>query len=456
MSVESAQVEPGKAVPYEGRLIPECDFPASLPKVMGTREQLSGAGTGRVTHESVKSLPAPPQVRRPARRLLISAGISSVGDGFTIVALGLLALRVTSDPRLVTAVFASERMPWVFGQWLARRVDSCRYPARLMVGADIGRAAVLIFTAVTIATIGATIPLLALAGALLGVGSLLHSAARSAILPVVTSGAELARVNGYLSSVEGLGYAAVGPALGGLVFAFGPTLPLAVDALTFAVSAVCLRSLAGIAIAGRDRPHVPSRPKLVRTVMRHPLLSTLLVQSFAVGVAQAIVLATTPLFVRDELGVPAAWYGVFLGCAAIGGIAAGVMTPHLWTGRRHTTALMVGAGLVGGLAYTGMAGQHSALMAAAMLFAYDGTIGIMNTISPTLRLELAPPDARAATATLFRQVILGVQPIGALMAGLLARQYGVRSTITVAGAVLIACFAATALPFRRAVAASGA
>ena len=409
-----------------------------------------------MSHELVKTLPAS-RSSSTHRRLLVSACVSSIGDGFTIVAFGLMAVRLTRDPRLVTSVFVAGRLPWVFGLWLARFVDRCRRPAVVLVVADIVRAVVLGATAMIVWTAGGSIPLLCCAAAVIGVGTLCHSAARSAILPVIASGRALAKMNGYLSSAEGLGYAAIGPALGGLAFTFGHHVPLAVDSLSFAASAILLCPLTRLVLPGGPRPRTADGGRgLVRAVLSHRLLSVLLAQTVALGFTQSIVLGMTPLFVQSVLGVSPGWYGVFLAAAAIGGIVTGVLTPHLWSERSGTFFLVHGAGIAGGLAYYGFADQRTALSALAFLFVYDATVGIMNTVSPTLRLEHAPADARARTATLFRQAIYSVQPVGALLGGAIAHAYGVRAAITVAGLAAVGCFALTAIPLRRAVVALGA
>ena len=410
-----------------------------------------------MTHEPVKTHPASP-IPAEHRRLLASACLSAVGDGFTIVAFALMAVGMTHDPRLVTAVFVAGRLPWLFGTWLAKVVDRWERPAVVLVTADVGRAIVLAVTATIVATIGGTIALLCAAAALIGIGTLLHSASRSIVLPAIASGAGLARLNGYLSSAEGLGYAAIGPALGGLAFALGHALPLALDAASFALSALLLRPLIYSVRIPSQRSAMArgARKGLVRAVLAHRLLSVLLVQTVLLGFTQSLVLAVTPLFVRSTLGVDAGWYGVFLGAAAVGGIATGIMTPHLWADRRGTFLLLHGAGLAGGLAYFGFADQRSALGAFGFLFVYDATVGIMNTVAPTLRLEHAAADSRARSATLFRQVIYGIQPVGAIVGGSMAHAYGVRSAITLAGVVAAVGFLLAAVPLRRAVAAVGA
>src|SRR5690606_14359611 len=46
------------------------------------------------------------------RRLLISTGVSSVGDGVRLIAMPWMATRFTSDPQLIAGVVVADRLPW--------------------------------------------------------------------------------------------------------------------------------------------------------------------------------------------------------------------------------------------------------------------------------------------------------------------------------------------------------
>lgn len=409
-----------------------------------------------MTQTYVKPRPAPVAPQSALRRLLLSAGISATGDGFSIVAFGLLAVRATDDPRLIACVFIAQRCPWLAGLWVARAIDRLRRPALALVAADAARATVLIVTIVAIAAVGPSIAALAACGFLLGIGTLVHAAARNALLPLVAEGRDLSKANGYLSSAEGIGYAALGPAAGGLVFAFGQTVPFGLDAASFLVSAVRTWPLVAVTAPERTRPEAAGPAGIVRTVVRHPLLSLLLAQMAILGFTQALVLAVMPLYLTRQLGLSGGWYGVFLGVAAVGGVLTGLTTPQLWQRRQHTSNLVLGAGLVAGFCYIGMSDLRSAVAAAALLFVFDGTVGVMNTVSPTLRLEHAPTAGRAQTSTLFRQAILAAQPVGAVLSGVLARRYGVTACFTLAGSLIVVVFALSAPRFRRTVLEFGA
>ncbi len=391
------------------------------------------------------------------RRLLTSATLSSVGDGLVIVALGLLALEATDDARLIALVFAAERLPWLLGQVIATRADRHPTPGRLLVLADLFRAGMLAVAAATVATSEPPIPVLVVLAAALGFGTMVHGAARHVVLAELADSASLAKANGYLGAAEGLGYAAVGPAIGGVIYSFGRAVPLVGDALSFLFSAVLTRPL-----ARRRRnvdapvPAAPNTRGVIGSVVRHPLLGLLFAQIMALGFAQSIVLAVTPIFLREQLGLSDGSYGLFLGFAAVGGLTTGVLTPHLWSTRRHTHRFLSGASIVAGLCYLALAGQRAVVPAFLLLFVFDGTVGTIGTVLPTLRLEHSRPDRRARVGALFSQAVLAGQPIGAILAGVIAQTYGVRRAFEVAGILILIVSTVITWPLRRAIRAAGA
>jgi MFS family permease len=425
-----------------------------------------GGGTGTVTQVSVKTRPAPARApsRLLARSLVFSGLVSAAGDGFTIVAFGLLAVNLSGDPRWLAAVFAADRVPWVLGLPIARAVERLRRPGRVLVAASVARAGVLVALTILVAGERATVGTLVVAAFLLGTGTVAHTAAQTVLLGSIDP-TEVAKTYGYLSSAEGLGYAVIGPALGGLVFALGPALPFAIDALSFVAAALLLRRCAAVTVGNGSPPPAGATIDatttvadrgLVRAVLRRPVLATLLALAAVTGVAEAIALSMMPLFLRRDIGITAASYGVVFGAAACGGILTGLVTPHLWAARRHTDRFVIGAGLTAGFAYLAVAGQRGVVPVLALLLVSNGTIGVANTVAPTLRLEHAPANARGRTATLFRLVVVGVQPLGALVASWVARGHGTRAAMTLAGAVLVLGYGLAAAPFRRAVRAAGA
>lgn len=410
--------------------------------------------------------PSSRRLDRVTTRLVTATGVSAVGDGLADVALGLFALSLTSDARLVTGVFVASRLPWlILGHTVANAVDRVRRPAYFMLAADAARALLLVVTTVLVASGHANLPLLYVTALVIGTGEIAHSAAAQVLLPVIASGDALAKANGYIGASLSAGYGIVGPALGGVIFGVGRALPFGADAASFAASGALLLPLRSVLVDPATDVATPDRAtpdateptaRAARPILGNPLLRVLLAQLLVLVFGQSMVLSTLPIFGRAHLGLSSLVYGLVLGASAIGNVAGSMAAPRLWAGRRHTVALLVTSGLLTGGTYVVMATIRNLPVAIVMLTLEGVAIGVLNTVSPTLRMEHAPAATRARVATSFTQLIFIMQPVGAVVAGLVTSQYGVTAAFALAGSLMILVMLLTDQALRRAVALVGA
>lgn len=173
------------------------------------------------------------------RGLLISDGLSVVGDQIARIAVALLVLERSGSAFAASATYACSYLSWLVGGPLLSALPD-RYPRRrLMIACDLTRMALVAALAVP----GA--PLWVVFAVLLAVGLLAPpaAAARSALLADVLHG-ERYVVGSALSSALGQAAQVAGFVLGGaLVGLVGVGGALLVDAGTFAVSALLLLTL---------------------------------------------------------------------------------------------------------------------------------------------------------------------------------------------------------------------
>lgn len=134
------------------------------------------------------------------------------------------------------------------------------------------------------------------------------------------------------------------------LFAVAVVIPLGVNVAVFAVAGV-LAFLLPASAAGAHRSGPAETPAVhwfrqlvggYRFIMASPMLRTLWFLSTFVGLCLSAALAAWVLFVLDRLGVPEAWFGVFMLSGAVGGILG-----TLVMGRAKNR---LGAGLVMALA----------------------------------------------------------------------------------------------------------
>lgn len=195
------------------------------------------AERGTATYRDVFSV-------REFRALWFAQLWSVIGDQFARVALAVLVFVRTGSPGWTAVTYALTYLPGIVGGPLLGGMAD-RFPRRrVMIVADVGRAALVAIMAVP----GA--PLVAIGGLFIAVQLLAapFNAARAATLPLILEGDRYYVANSVSNMTYQLGQL-LGFATGGLVVAgVSPTGALLVDAGTFVVSA------AAIAVAVRARP----------------------------------------------------------------------------------------------------------------------------------------------------------------------------------------------------------
>ncbi|MGZ8571022.1 MAG: MFS transporter, partial [Actinomycetota bacterium] len=178
---------------------------------------------------------------RDFRLLWTGMTISLIGDGVYVVA---VAWQVYREMDATPAAFAAVGIAWTLPQvllLLATGALSDRMDRRhLMIAGDLIRFA-------SIATIGLlsldgslTVPILVALVAVFGVGEALFGPAFLSIIPSIVPEDLLVEANSVGQVMRPVSMMVIGPLLGGILVAFGVGWAFLADALTFAVSAVCI------------------------------------------------------------------------------------------------------------------------------------------------------------------------------------------------------------------------
>jgi MFS family permease len=174
-------------------------------------------------------------------RLLLGAQAPSwLGDRMVPIALAFAVLELGGSASEVGLVLAARSLPLVATLLIGGVVADRMSRRAVMVAADVAR---LIFQSVTAALLiagAAEIWMLALLGGLTGAATGFFNPASTGLLPAIVPPERLQEANGIRATALSGGEIA-GPALAGVLIAVvGPGWAIAVDAATFAVSAVCL------------------------------------------------------------------------------------------------------------------------------------------------------------------------------------------------------------------------
>jgi MFS family permease len=373
------------------------------------------------------------------RRLWTASTASNLGDGVLVAAVPLLAREATSDPLGIALVTAAATAPWLLFGLAAGVVVDRRDRLQTMVTADVARAAVLAVVTIAAATDRLSLSVLVVAVFALGVGETLFDTAAQAVLPRLVEADQLEAANGRLFAGQLAANGFLGPPLGGALVAAAVAAPLAVDAVTFAVSALLLRGLL-------PREVRPARPEGARlsTELReglawlwsHATVRGLAIGAAAVNLAHTAVLAVLVVLVRDELGASATAYGVVLGGSAVGGVlgtfASAPVTAAL--GRRSALLAALGAFTLG-LAITGAA-THPAVVAVGLALFGIGS-EVWNVVAVSYRQARVPEHLLGRVMATYRFIAYGAMPVGAAAGGALATTLGVRAPFAAAAATTL-------------------
>ena len=391
-----------------------------------------------------------PPLPRNFRLLWAATALSNLGDGLRLVALPLLATSVTSDPRLIAGVVVAQRLPWLFlilpgGAW-ADRFDRRLLRMRL----DMARAVVMSVLVGAILIDQLSVAVIYVVAALLASAEAVVDSSSMAMVPATVEGQDLERAVGRLGSTELAMNDLLGPPLGGLLFGLAIAAPFGVDAATF-VGAVLVMGLmsgsyqpaAAAAAEAADRPSMrASLAEGIRWLWNQRMLRTLAVVSTALGTASFIGNAVFVIFATDTLGLSEFGFGILLVPGALGGIAGSLLAPRFrrFPLRRTLPISVIGSGASTWL----MAVTSSPILVGALSALSLGSVMVWNVLTLALRQRLIPDEMLGRVGASYRFLVYLGMPFGALVGGLLANEFGVRSAIFVSGSILV--FVGMSLP----------
>lgn len=375
---------------------------------------------------------------RDFRVVLGSQAVSALGDAVSFTALPLLVLALTGSGVAMGSVAAitafSDFLFATFAGAIADRGDR----KRMMVGADVGRAILTALIPLSVAVGGPTIGVIVAVAAPMSILRSLFMAGWIASLPALVGRPNLGRANAIVETVASTSFI-LGPLIAGVLAAsIGPGPTLAIDALSYAVSATGLFLVRRPLRAPADRPPSRIRDDIREGflyVARSPLLrSAILMFGLATMVISPITLAATVRITRD-LGLSAVVLGVVLAAYSIGTVVGALGATRL-RARMSVAPILLGGILGMGLGLIGIAtfDQPPVFVGFAVLAGVAELILVVTYV--TLRTAYSPDRLLGRIGSTARTISLGLQPIGLLIGGILIDTIGGTLTMAVLGGAL--------------------
>jgi MFS family permease len=376
---------------------------------------------------------------REFRALWSAQALSCAGDQFAQVAIAYVVYARTGSAFLTAAAYALTYLPPVIGGAVLSGLADLIPRQQMMITLDLTRAGLVALMALP----GLPFPglcLLFFGTVLLGTP---FSAARSALLPDVLPADKYPLGSVIGSHTAQLGQIAGFLAGGGLVAVLGPYRALALDSLSFSLSA-------GILACGvRSRPTAPrgaSHPSPweitwegVAAVFGSPVLRTLVLFGWLAGFTVVPEALAAPY--AHALGGGATTIGLLMAAMPAGTVIGGFvigrllrpsdrMRPMGWL------AMLSCAPLIFSLA-------HPPLPVLILLWALAGAGGAYQLAAAAAFVTALPPGQRVRAFAVAQTGLLAAQGLGILTGGAVAQRVGSPGAVALAG--LLGLLAAAAL-----------
>jgi MFS transporter, ENTS family, enterobactin (siderophore) exporter len=382
--------------------------------------------------------PEPLRRNRDFKVLLTSQAVSALGDAVTFTALPLLVLALTGSGLMMGIVGALSMLPdLVFGMVagaLADRGDR----RRMMFLADLGRAGLTALIPLSVLLGGPTMAVVLLVVAPMSILRALFIAGYSSSVPMLVGRTELGRANAIFESIYSFGFI-IGPAIAGFLAAtVGPGVTLAIDAASFALSAIAIGFMRRDLRAPQDRPPASLAADIregIDFIVHHPVLRSMVVFWGLVAITTAPLVTTLTVLVTRDLDFDETVLGLILSAYGIGTVAGALLTAR--ANRRPVAPYMLGGTSAAGalLLVVSRADDVPVLLVAAGLAGVAQSLVFLTYL--TARANYAPNELLGRVGSTARTISLGLQPIGLLVGGLLIDLTSGSTTLAVMGGLLI-------------------
>lgn len=380
--------------------------------------------------------------RVPLVGLLAGHAVSMTGNVLTLVALPLYVLAQTGSATATGLTGVAATLPVVlggtFGGPLVDRVGHRRASVLADMVSAVTIAAVPVLDRTTGLPLWGLLLLVVASGLLDTPGQV----ARTALLPeaAAVAGVPIERAVGTFEAVERVARVLGAPLAGVLVAVLGTLQVLALDAGSFAVSALLVARYvpAGLTAATEQLSGYWSALRNgALFVLRDPLLRALVLLVMVTNMLDsAKITVLLPVYADRQLGGAVA-LGLLFGASGFGALAGSMLFGVVGHRLPRRPTFVVGFCVAGGIPPLTMA---AGLPLPALLVAFVAAglgAGAINPIISLIKLQRVPATMRASVYGLIGAGAWAAMPAGALLGGLVVDTQGLRTTLIAVGVLYV-------------------
>ena len=364
--------------------------------------------------------------------------VSLVGDGIYTVAVAWQVYELSNKPSALALVGLSWTAGLVLFILMAGVLSDRLDRRRVMIGADLLRAAVQLGIGVLALSGSLEIWMLVVLVLLHGIGEAFFAPAFSALVPDILTPTLIPQASAIEQIVRQAARNFAGPAIGGVMVALvGPGTSFIIDAATFVFSAGCILAIRARPVAIRERAAglgSELREGLVYVRTQTWLWGTLVAASLAILFFMGPIQVLVPYVVKNRLHAGSGSYGTIL---ALEGAGAIVMS--LWVGarglpRRQVSWMMI-MWSIGGLPFLGFALGQAVWVLALCAAVWGATLAFGMIVWTTRMATRVPERLRGRVNSVDWFVSIGLAPASFALTGPVSSLIGVRDTLLIAAIV---------------------
>jgi MFS family permease len=378
-------------------------------------------------------------------RLVAAATISNLGSMLTRIALPFVAVDVLgASAREMSGLNAARVLPALALSLAVASFVDRRRKRGLLIGSDLGHAALLAAVPAAHALGVLSMPVLWLFALASGLLSLVFGVARHAYVAALVARERLVLVNSRITAGNAAAEAFAFAAGGWLVQWLTAPFALLADAVSYLASAACLGGIRAREPEPAGEPGRAARRGVLpglRALRASPELFALAWVGAAGVLANEVLGVVYMLFVRRELGFSPGTLGMLFAVGSLASLGASFLAVRVGRALGPRAAMGVSLGAAG-LAVAALALAPGATSLGAALIALqqlgDAGFVVFEIHALSRRQAAAPAELQGRIHGTFSFLSSWAMLAGALLGGLLGDALGPRATIAVAGGAFVA------------------